>query len=263
MSLNLHLEHFENSFTMETSAALATTQVANIGNEDATIDLSGFDVSATVFQETFFIKTDTDIAGDASSVLYYVDKSKWANHVNAMNPFHGMVTTGQFVDGDNVGQDFIREIALQCFGTHLGSDLFTNENEMTDDISSNCSTVADNIATKIENVDILNTNNNGDMQQDLSNLYYLTDAQDGSNNLTKLMFNAIYRLDETRFQDISTNYTYPGRPVGYYKLPFLAGDQIEYRLTISPNPLTFTNVPTKPTSTTLNDRIYKVRLTLV
>ena len=261
MSLNLHLEHFENAFTMDTSAQLVITTVANISGQDATIDLSGYSVSASTFGETFYIKTDTDIVGDASSVWYYVDKTKWTNSTNTMNPIHGAVSTGQYVDNDDIGKDFIREIARQCFGTHLGSDLFTNESAMYNDISSQCAAVSTDINSKISAADTNNGNISG-ILTDGNSLKYLDDSFDGSNNITKLMFNALYDLSAGRFQDISSNYSYSEKGSGFYKLPFATGDQIEFKLTLSPHPQTFTAVPTKPSNTALEDRVYRCRLTL-
>ena len=260
MSLNLHLEHFENSFTMDTSARLVVSTVSNIQDSAATIDLSGFDVSASVFGETFYIKMDTDIIGDASSVWYYVDKSKWTNSTDTMNPIHGVATLGQFVDSDDIGEDFIREIARQCFGTHLASDLFTNENAMYTDISGKCALVSTDINSKISAADIA-AGTITNMPTDASSNKYLTDAYDGSNNLTKLMFNALYALDTPRFADISSNHSYPEKGVGFYKLPFEANDVIEFRLTLSPHPDTFISVPTK-SGIELENRIYKCKLTL-
>lgn len=259
MSLNLHLEHFENAFTMDTSAQLVISTVSNISNHNATIDLSGYDVSASVFSETFYIKTDTDILGDASSVWYYVDQSKWINSANTMNPINGVVTAGQYVGNDDVGKDFIREIAKQCFGTHLGTDLFTNEDAMYLDISGKCANVSLDINSKISAADISSGNIAG-MKEDLSFNKYLDDSFDGSNNITKLMFNAFYDIDQTRYADISVNYSYTEKGPGFFKLPFIAGDTIEFRLTLSPHADTFTSIPT--TTGTPSNRVYRCRLIL-
>lgn len=260
MSLRLHLEHFESSFTMDTPAELQLPTVGAVPTNRTVLDLSGYDVSASVFSLTFFIKADTDIIGDASSVLYYVDKTKWSNSIGTMNPNNGKVSEGQYEDDDDMGHDFIKDLARQCFGTHLAANLFTNEGAMLDDISGKSLNVSIDINDKISAADISDGNIEG-MLGEAGNKH-LDDTFDGNNNITKLMFNSLFGSFPTRFADISNNYPYPGKEKGFYQLPFEAGDQIEFVLTLSPHPDTFTSIPTKPAGTTPDNRVYTCRLTL-
>jgi hypothetical protein len=257
MPLQLNLEHFESAFTMDTSAALVVSTVSNVSGHAATITLNT-SVSASAFKNTFYIKADTDILSDASSVWYFVDKSKWANASATLNPINGTVTDGQYVASDDVGKDFIREIANQCFGTHLGSDLFTNEDAMFTDISGKCATVSVDLNSKISAADITSGNVSGILGSEGS--YYLDDSFDGSNNITKLMFDSLYTQFPTRFVDISSNLSYTSKGTGFYHLPFEANDVIEFKLTLTPHADTFTGIPTK--SGDPDPRVYKCSLTL-
>ena len=91
-------------------------------------------------------------------------------------------------------------------------------------------------------------------------LSHLDDSFDGSNNITKLMFNALYSNFPTRFVDISSNLSYTEKGTGFYHLPFVAGDKIEFKLTLTPHADTFTAIPTKTGSP--DPRVYRCQLTL-
>jgi hypothetical protein len=264
-TVDLILTAFEQDISLSLAAQLIDPDITM--DVSATIELTT-DVSADVLSRVFYYKTDdliTSLPTDSSAVQYYVDKSLWADFESNINPFRGTVTENYFRNNttDNIGKDFLRELARQLFGTTLGVDLFTNEDAVSDDISARCDIVASAINTKLVAVDICSGTHAG-MAQDASDsdAYYLKDDTSDTNICRELL---IQMLDVSggsvdRFVDISTNYAYPGKPAGYYRVPFVKGDTISYKLTVSPSADQRTKVATG--STVLNDRTYRIKLKL-
>lgn len=263
-NVDLILTAFEQQFDLTLAAQLVDPELTM--DVSAVIELTT-DVSADVLSRVFYYKTDdliTSVPTDSSSVQYYVDKSLWTDFESNINPFRGTVTQNYFRNNttDNIGKDFLRELARQLFGTTLGVDLFTNEDAVSADISSQCDTVATAINTKLTNVDI--TNGLAGMATDASdnNAKYRSDDTADTNICRELL---IQMLDISggsvdRFVDISTNYAYPGKPAGYYRVPFVKGDTISYKLTVSPSADQRTKVATG--DAVLNDRTYRIKLKL-
>ena len=248
-NVDLILTAFEQQFDLTLAAQLIDPELT-------------IDVSAVIELTTDDLITS--VPTDSSSVQYYVDKSLWTDFESNINPFRGTVTQNYFRNNttDNIGKDFLRELARQLFGTTLGVDLFTNEDAVSADISSQCDTVATAINTKLTNVDI--TNGLAGMATDASdnNSKYRGDDTADTNICRELL---IQMLDISggsvdRFVDISTNYAYPGKPAGYYRVPFVKGDTISYKLTVSPSADQRTKVATG--DAVLNDRTYRIKLKL-
>ena len=122
MSINLVLSAFESNFTLQTSATLPDYEPA-LGAVDATIDLT-VNVPLATIRNTFYYRTDDPITSDASFVYYYVDKSAWSTFSSDMNPFNGTVTDGYYGSNttDDIGKDFLRELAKQLFSTYIGAE---------------------------------------------------------------------------------------------------------------------------------------------
>lgn len=238
---------------IQLSSSCAIPDYAATITSDATITLST-SVSASVMQNTFYFRGDQPITVDASFVYYYVDSSKWSNKSTTLSPKNGIVTSNAYVASDTVGKDFLRDLARQLFGTYLGADLFTNEDSVVADINSQCDTVAANIVTLLNSIDITTGTFNG-LETDGSGNKYLPDNTSTS-NITRELFNELITSAPTRFSDLILNYT--GIDTGFYKLPILAGDTITFQLTISPAASQISAVPTGPT--TLSSRSYTIIL---
>ena len=81
--INFVLSALNSEIILNTSARIPVYAPTIIS--DATITLSSI-VSAATLQQTFFFRTDEDIAIDASFVYYYVDSSKWPTVISDLNP---------------------------------------------------------------------------------------------------------------------------------------------------------------------------------
>jgi hypothetical protein len=257
MSVDLVLQAFDSSFVL--------TQQAILPDLSYTIDVSAEitltqQISASDLSGVFFFKTDEDITSlptDSSYVEYYVDRSQLTGGVATLNPFNGTVGTGSYVAADHLGKDFLRDMAQQLFNTHFGVDLFTNEDAVITDISTKSDTVAADIFTLIGNVDKTNGINMGG-----TNATYGKYKKDdiSTTNLTREILNQLLTLSPARFGD-KTAIRKDAAVAGVYGMPFVAGDTISYKLSVTAHPSQNTTVNTnKPALTT---RTYRVILTII
>lgn len=255
MSVNIVLTAFESSFTLSTSGAIPA--VAPALTSDATIHLT-FSVPATTLQNTFFYRTDQQITSDASFVYYYVDMSKWPDASTTLNPQNGTVVANSYAANDNIGKDFLRDLAKQLFGTPLAADLFTNEDEVVAEISLYCSLVAGEIVALLKSIDIKDGSFAG-ISIDSSGNKYMADNT-SAQNISREVFNVLISNSPTRFDNIKTEWSYNGGVVddGFYKMPIIPGDLISFKITVSPAPNQSSIIPTGPAS--LLPRSYTVIL---
>lgn len=223
-----------------------------INNEDAIVHI--YDVSVNILTETFYYKLSTNDITDISNIHYYVDKTKWNNISTNINPHNSSLHSGGFINNDTIGEDIIRHIANQCFGTHLVANIFTNESTLYNDVIQNCINVSTDIETKISAIDISDGIISG-MMVDASGNKYMDYTFDGSNNLSKIMFDSLYDLSAGRFAKDEDKYAEKGDL--FYKMPFLPNDEISFKLTICPHIDTFTAIPVPQSGEQISERIYK------
>jgi ribosomal protein L13E len=239
--------------TLSTSAEIPNYSLTL--STDATLTLNT-SVSASVLQDTFFYRTDDPINLDASFVYHYVDTTKWLNQSTTLSPKNGIVTANQYVSNDSGGKDFLRDLARQLFGTYLAADLFTNENAVVADINTKFDNVATNIVSLLSSIDKVSGSLSG-MVTDESGKKYLKDDTSTS-NITREILNELMTSAPNRFLDIKTNYLYNSVEDGYYKIPFIPGDTISFKVTVCPATGQTAAVPTGKTS--LTNRSYTVVL---
>jgi len=251
--VNFVLTAFENSILLSTAASIPIQTLAL--TTDAKITLSAV-VPASVLQDTFFFRTDDPITLDASFVYYYSDSSKWTSSLTDLNPKNGTVTLGQYVAGDNVSKDFIRDIAHQLFGTYLGADLFTNEDSVVANINTECDTVATSIKSLLTSIDQISGDATKMTADSAGNKFKKDDSS--VSNISRELLNQLITAAPARFVDIKTDYKYNATEDGFYKIPILAGDTITFKLTIQSSPNQTTVVRTGPT--TMQVRTYTVIL---
>ena len=246
----------------ETFGAASTTipSFTTTLSSDATVTCTG--PTASIIQNTFYFKTDTDIATNSTDdVKYYVDTSKWSTiqtDLNASTNGTISVANGGFIAGESISESFLRHLADKLFGTHLGVDLFNNETTVKADIISSCGTVATTISNAISSVGISGSDN------DLignSGSYYLDDNITPAKNITRELVNQLLNNANSRVRFNASNlssYAVEGQS-GVYKIPVIAGDSISYAVTISPHTNQDTNVPTGSTTTS---RKFRVKLVI-
>jgi len=224
------------SYTLDVSAEITLT------NQMSAIDLSG----------VFFFKTDDlDIPQE-----YFLDKTKFANAYNVLNPMNGIVTSGYYGSNtnDHLAKDFLRDMAKQLFNTHFAVDLFTNESVVVGDIDWKCGLVAENVTFKMDDVDITNTSLRG---PDVSYGYYTTEDDTDVTNITRELVDQLLTLSPGRFSNSVQNRLNPNIPK-VYGIPLIAGDTISYKLSVSSHASQNTTIATgKPA---LETRTYKVKL---
>jgi hypothetical protein len=213
-------------------------------------------------QNVFYFRTDEDITSlptDSSFVYYYTDVSKWPTTVSAtpirdtLNPTNGTVVANYYVTGDNMAKDFVRELGRQLFGTYLGADLFTNEDAVVTDIQTKCSTISVAIEDKIKSVDI---HYGGALCSGVADALYVKDNTSDS-NICREMWLQLMHAAPTRFVDVTT-LAYAGMAAGYYHIPFVAGDTLNFKVTVSPSAGQRAAVATGTTA--LGARSYMIKL---
>ena len=253
-SVNFVLNALNSSIQLSTSSVIPS--YSQSFTADATITLNT-SVPASVFQETFFFRTDTDITTDASFVYYYVDTTKWPNKNTTLSARNGIVTSNGYVASDTGAKDFLRDLARQLFGTYLGADLFTNEDAVVADINTKFDTVANNIVSLLNSIDKTSGSFSGITIDGSGNKYLKDDTS--TSNISRELMNELITAAPARFADIKTYYKYNGAVEdGFYKIPILAGDTITFKITISPATNQTSAVPTGPS--VLTSRSYTVVL---
>jgi hypothetical protein len=236
------------------SMNMAIGEVPSAISSDATITLTN-GITVAQAQHTFFFRT---ACPDTSFVDFYVDIAQWTSPVVVLNPNNGIVTSNAYVNGDTVGKDFLRDLAKQLFGTHLGAKLFTNEDQIILDIASKCDTVATRLLTLLSSIDKTSGTLSALQTDSSGNKYFRGNTT--SSNISSELFNQLRVNVNDRFSDIS-QYKYNETEDGYYRLPILAGDSITFKITISPSSEQRTIIPTGTTS--LIDRTYTVVLNVI
>lgn len=224
-------------------------------SSDATITLTN-GITAAQAQHTFFFRTPCH---DTSYVDFYVDISKWPSLEVVLNPNNGIVTSNSYVNGDSVGKDFLRDLSKQLFGTHLGTKLFTNEDSVILDIISKCDTVATSLLTLLSSIDKTNGTLSALQTDSSGNKFFRGNTN--SSNISYELFNQLRVHANDRFSNDFSQYKYNETEDGFYRLPILAGDNITFKITISPSANQRMVVPTGASS--LIDRTYTVVLNVM
>ena len=241
------------------ATALTVATTAPTVAFDATVSCTG--PAASVLSETFYFKTDSDIATTSTDdIHYFVDTTKWATIIADLNATtNGTISLadGGFVNGETISESFLRHLANIFFGTHLAVDLFNNETDVRNDLDSQCLTVATNISTTISSVGL--TGSDGDLLGS-SGSYYFDDNVTGTKNVTREILQQLMNVAMTRFEGSNlANYAVDAvNQPGVYKMPFVTGDTLSYVVTMNPNGSQDALVPLGTTT----PRKFKVKMQL-
>jgi hypothetical protein len=232
-SQHFYLSHLD----VEVDASSATLSGVNTssftGNATATVDIS-LNTVMTMFQ----FKTDSDDITDetATDILYKTVYATSADPLGIDLDTNAVVTSSA-IDTDainnHVTYDFVRYLASKLFNTHLGVDLFYNEESLRTTLNADF---------KIAFNTVLNTlNDEGE--------------KDNSDSTpAKSILDQIIASDPDRLQDITS------LSVGenWYKVPLAVNDKLYFLLTVSAaeNQHNLTSVET------IDDRVYLIEATL-
>jgi hypothetical protein len=256
-SIDFVLESFNHELTMDVSGAFPDGEPPIDLVTDAVAHVF---VKVSDFNSVFMFGTDSvDIENDpATDIKYFVDASKFPTDLT-VNPCHAYVYQNAIANAgrdnliysDNrmlVKHDFIRHIAKELFNTHLGVDLFSNEDELKYDLASKGHDVwhnptagilakiqkysmADGTATELQDVVIRNPITQTDITYK-----FLPDNFNTIENYPRALFKQMMSSTEgkARLLKMADNII-PDIP-GVYRIPFADNDSISFKLTLNPQP---------------------------
>lgn len=253
----LFTNHLDESFNISALSIPSSTPTVSV---DATVTCTG--ISAAALRNVFYYQTDNDIAtAGTDDVKYYVDTSAFGGidaSLNASTNGTISLADGGFIAGESIAESFLRHTANGLFGTHLGVDLFTNETSVRAGIEASTLALAQSIHTDLTAVGISGTDTD---LSGSSGTFYFHDDISGTKNVTRELINQLITdsVSVTRFEDISTNYSYSSKGAGFYHVPLVAGDTLSYAVTIFPDPSQNDLVATGGTATS---RKFRVKLVL-
>jgi hypothetical protein len=256
------IDFFLNAEFMSTATGLtAGTVTSGATTDDPTAYdcKAGCDITLATAQSLFQFQTDsvdmTDTAKD--DILYKLVYTTSATPLTADFITNTIMTNNGISIGSttkNIPNDFLGYVANELFGTPKGVDLFTNEETVLTSIQ--------NKSVEAFNAKLLELAGHGpltytDFPVDLTTTPSTIGATAVTNgNPSKMIFDHIMVSDNTRFADIST---YEIDSTSWYKMPILAGDSINFILSItSPNNHSITG-----SNTAIPNRKYQIKMTVV
>ena len=265
-SIAFSLPGLNQNYTLDICGALLAAA------PDAMTDVSAvatYNIKTSVLNNVFKYYSDSaDVNNvDASDTRYYVFMNQWPTDAS-LNPSHALMNTttetgymmptnAEILANKNlVKHDFVRYLAFKLFNTVYGVDLFSNELDLLNDISSKGRTAKNNILTALNNVSTSSSTGSQisvDHTDASNNRFTLNDAS-GNTNICRELMRQIAANAPARFNDASFNDA-SGNP--YRTVPIRDGDSLNFKVTISAaanqNALTQRPNPIEP-------RTYKIRL---
>jgi len=250
----LVLEAFESSVTMATSGTLAATAVPSMDVSAAAV----FMVDVADMQSVFQFQADsTDLLdADASDIKYYIDSTNFPTVIsgNAMMDHAGStgaIATGFAANKSLLCHDFVRYLATKLFGTHHGTELFSNEPALLTNLRTITGSGAGNaMATVTDALAAVNlAGTHAEMATDGDGNKYMTNATTGNANLGKILFEQLTQTVPARFASLSdTN--------AKQSMPLQADDILSFRITIN----AAANQENLTSVSAISARTYKIKL---
>lgn len=265
MSIAFSLPALNQNYTLDICGSLLAAAPEAMTDVSA---VATYNIKRSVLRSVFQFHSDSADVNDvdASDTKYYVFMNNWPLDAS-LNPAHASMTTtpmlptaGDVLANKNlVKHDFVRYMAYKLFNTVYGVDLFANEDAVLNDISSKGRTAKDSIRTVLDNVCTTSTvTGENALTTDASGNKYTTNAASTNTNVCRELIRQIGSSDPSRFNygvsdasgvDLSSNI--------YRAVPFLDGDSINFKLTVTPSALQH-NLTGRATA--FEARVYKIRL---
>jgi len=267
--VNFVLESLESSVTLGLLASVYKSSITDITSDAREV----LYVKQSDAKSIFKYQTDSfdTINEPDSDIKYFLHYDKFTDL--AINPANAMVNAAEsanaiaLTDKDGVAlpanktllaHDFLRHIAKDLFGTHLGVDIFNNEKELMQNIRSVCSDAAEgNVMFEInESVKKVSTESTDTEIVGLkgdAGSKYMTNENETNENLCRVLFGQMMENASSRFAAIEQ--TQDEQP-----LPFEIDDSINFKLTVSP--AADQHLLTR-SSTNVASRSYEIRLVIV
>jgi hypothetical protein len=204
------------------------------GDATAAVDIS-LNTVMTMFQ---FYTDSIDVNDITNTDLQY--KTVYTTSADPLNidldTNTEMIASAIHIGASNnhVTYDFVRYLALKLFNTHLGVDLFSNEEPLRTTLNADFKSAFDSV--------LVGLNDTG------------TTDNTGSTPSKSILDQVINSVPE-RLNDITP------LAVGshWYKAPLAAGDKLYFRLTVS----AATNQESLTSVSAIQDRIYLIKATLI
>ena len=262
------LSALSTSVTMNTQAVMDAGEVSTILDSSA---VAVFNINLDSVKDVFkFSSTTWDISDNLPSgeMHYFVHANEWPTDV-IINPSDSMMDKAGSVNPILtvplstemlVKHDFIRYLALKLFNTAMGTDLFSNEGALLNDLNAKGLVAWSDISENLWQYATTNTSsaeidNMGVLLDPSSNQLCTTDHFSGDTNLCRELYQQLIYTSSgrSRFQIV----TLDGN--NQAPIPFIAGDSISFLYTINPaaNQHQVTGV------SAFGGRSYKIKLQIV
>lgn len=262
------LSALSTSVTMNTQAVMDTGEVSTILDSSA---VAVFNINLNSVKDVFkFSSTTYDISDNLPSgeMHYFVHANEWPTDV-IINPSDSMMDKAGSVNPILtvplstemlVKHDFIRYLALKLFNTAMGTDLFSNEGALLNDLNAKGLVAWTDISENLWEYATTNTSsaeidNMGVLLDPSSNQLCTTDHFSGDTNLCRELYQQLVFTSSgrSRFQNVILDGN------NQAPIPFIAGDSISFLYTINPaaNQHNVTGV------SAFGGRSYKIKLQIV
>lgn len=246
------LNAFSTSVTMSTKAIVDDKLSPVIDASAAAV----FYISQRDIQEVFQVYTNSDVISDISydRLHFFVFADKWPstthiNPVNAMmdqplssNPMLSVGIPNEML----VKHDFVRYLSNELFNTPMGTDLFSNQTELLNNLDAIGETVyQQDISAGLWKYAATSSRpvpadvNSGFIIDHTTGLKATTADLATEDNLCFVLTNKLLEVFPERFSNLQLN------SQNLFHVPILAGDILTFVITINPAPdqNTLTGVP--------------------
>ena len=254
-AINFSLSGLDRTFTLGVSGELA-------GEAPAVLDVSAtavYYVKLSDMKNVFKFQTDSfDVNNvDASDIKYFVFDSSlnWPEKL-VINPANANMSAGELAPlsadvlatKNKVKHDFVRYLALRLFNTVHGVDLFSNEQQLLEDLVSKGATAHSDIKTALAAVNTSAAALSANVYQ---TYHYSTNNESGPTNFSRELMRQIANGAALRFATIANS-------SGIQSVPLEENDTINFKVSISgaTNQNSLTGVGA------LDTRVYKISLVL-
>lgn len=267
------LDFYVQSLNVEITSSEALLAGAATGAFTSDVN-AAMDIDLAVVKDLFRFHTDGIEILDASSsdITYRVNYTPVDLQSNPTDPVlaSAWLSDVDVLDGDAITDEqtgvanqkvtfeYVRYLAKKLFNTHLGVDLFSNEEQLRNDLHTNAKAAMNTHLTAL--TDISNNEQNPENQNYISAEQATTGDFSVHPHPSYAILRQIISDAPSRLEDISANLV-SGTESTYseFKMPFLAGDKIYFQLKVKAanGQELATGVATIP------DRTYRVRMTVV
>jgi hypothetical protein len=229
--------------------------------------IANVNVDLNTFKNMFCFQSDYIDVNDITEtdIKYYVLENKTNYFIPSLgssivntNPIVAFTPSATIESNQVIGNDFTRYLAYLLFNTPYGTDLFINETQLVNSVSSSLYTAWSSCLSDLRNVS--NESNNPDIPLlGNSSAKYLTNDYSNVRNICRELFLQLISKAPSRFTNLQQipledEDSAPIREalnLNYYYLPFVNNDIIQLRVKVLPNNdqptfgITSTTDPTK------------------